>query len=243
MAVKKTAETQKKKTNKTKDNNELKNKIYSLSFATNIKFDPKEMYEFLKGATKEELIDILIQNIVDTNISRDLSVKLEKIAQKLEKKVAVDAADAATLTSRIDATNSITVDYLQEIDKKFRAEQERLSQIEKLQSDVVRFVEYINNSPVALKRVNEDYYKYVTNILDIKFFNLTIDEIKEINERLREIHTAVDYAIKGYNYASKGYEEGYKEGLAEGKEDGMFYVLGQLPAKVIKKYGLKGEQK
>ena len=233
MAVKKTVETQKKKTNKTKETNQaLKNKIYSLSFATNIKFDPEEVYKFLKDATKEELIDILIQNIVETNISKDLSGKLDKIAQKLEKKVAVDAADVATLTTRIDATNSITVDYLQEIDKKFRAEQERLSQIEKLQSDVVRFVEYINNSPVALKRVNEDYYKYVTTILDIKFFNLTIDEIKEINERLREIHTAVDYAIKGY-----------KEGVAEGKEDGMFYVLGQLPAKVIKKYGLKGEQK
>lgn len=231
MAVKKTVETQKKKTNKTKETNQaLKNKIYSLSFATNIKFDPEEVYKFLKDATKEELIDILIQNIVETNISKDLSDKLENIAQKLEKKVAVDAADVATLTTRIDATDSITRDYMQEIDEKFRAEQERLSQIEKLQSDVVRFVEYINNSPVALKRVNEDYYNYVTTILDIKFFNLTIDEIKEINERLREIHTAVDYASKGY-----------EEGVTDGREDGMFHVLGQLPAKVIKKYVLKGE--
>ena len=212
-------------TNKAKEQ-ALRNEIYSLALASNIKFDPDQMFEFLKSATKEELIHILMHNIVDTNINRDISNKLDKIAQKLEVKFVASESSIASMNNNI---NSVMTDRIRTLDEQFKAEQERLGDVELFSKEAREFIEFVESHKNL-----EDYFatQLKEKLSNIIFNKLSIGEINAYRDHISKCKETINLLERGYMI---GYHFGHKNGYKEGIEQIESFV----PQKVLKKYSNK----
>lgn len=127
------------------------------------------------------------------------------------------------------STSNCYVDNkLEELEKRFHAEQERLVQVEVFSKEANEYIKFVAEHKI------EDYNasSLRDELKSVVYNSLTINKINEYRSRIENCKYYLELLERGYMY-------GHKDGFDEGWDSHKEFTEKIIPSKVIDKYAKK----